>query len=72
MMADQSEEARARRLRTALDLADSGIALRKAQLRRKYPDESDRQISERLREWLHDRPCDAPGREIDPSTILDS
>ena len=71
-MLDQSEEARASRLRTALDLADSGIALRRAQLRRKYPEESEEQIGRRLRKWLHDRPCDAPGREIDPSTILDS
>ena len=71
-MVDQSDEARARRLRTALDLADSGIELRRAQLRRKFPDESDEEISERLGNWLHDRPCDAPGREIDPSAILDS
>ncbi len=71
-MLDQSEEASARRLRTALDLAGSGLALRKAQLRRKYPEESNEQIGLRLQKWLHDRPCDAPGREIDPSTILDS
>lgn len=71
-MVDQSDEARARRLRTALDLADSGIALRRAQLRRRYPEESNREIGARLRKWLHDRPCDAPGRKIDPSIIVDS
>ena len=71
-MRDQSDEARARRLRTALDLADSGIALRRAQLRRKYPEETDEGIDRRLGKWLRDRPCDAPGRPIDPSKILDA
>lgn len=71
-MLDQSEEARARRLRTALDLADSGIALRRARLRRKYPEESEGEIGRRLRKWLRDRPCDAPGRKLDPAALLDS
>ncbi len=71
-MLDQSKEARSQRLRTALDLADSGIALQRAQFRRKFPEESEEQIGERLRQWLHDRPCDAPGHEIDPRLLLDS
>lgn len=71
-MRDQSEKARARRLRTALDLTDSGIAMQRARLEREHPDESKAEIDERLKTWLRDRPCDSPGRAIDPSAILDS
>ena len=52
---DQSPEACARRLRTALDLADSGILLRRQQLRRAHPDASDDEINERLNAWLKKR-----------------
>lgn len=72
-MADLSDEACAERLLTALDLADTGIQLRLAQLRRKYPEESDEEIRERLNDWLlHPEGAehgDAPGRSVDPSTI---
>ena len=72
-MADLSDEACAERLRTALDLADSGIQMRLAQLRRRHPDESDEQIRERLDDWLlHPdgaRHGDAPGRLVDPSSL---
>ena len=68
---DQSPEARAQRLRIALDLAASGIQMKLNQLRRRHPDESDAQIQERLNKWLRNRPMDSPGRHIDPATILD-
>jgi hypothetical protein len=54
---DEEERKRcASRLRTALELADSGIALQRAKLRRQNPDASDEEISQMLREWLHHRP----------------
>ena len=63
---DQSHEACARRLRTALDLADSGILLRRQQLRRTHPNATEEEIDERLNAWLKKRPGaefgDAPGR----------
>ena len=74
-MPDQSDEARARRLRTALDLADVGIEMRRMQLRRQYPQASEAEISKLLGAWLRERPGaefgDSPGRIIDPSSILD-
>lgn len=73
---DLSDEACARRLRTALDLADSGIQMRRAQLRRQYPDASEAEIDERLGRWLRHRPGaehgDAEGRVIPASEYLDS
>ncbi len=71
-MKDQSEKARAERLRIALDLADSGIQLYRQKLRRRYPEESEAQIDARMKQWFHDRPPDSPGRVIDPSSFLDS
>ncbi len=52
---EQSDKACARRLRTALDLADSGILLRRQQLRRAHPDASEAEITERLNAWLRKR-----------------
>ena len=42
----------AERFRTALDLQEAGIQMMRLNLRRKYPDQSDRQVAERLRAWL--------------------
>ena len=44
------------RLRTAFALHDSGVAMKRAQLRRLYPLASKREISKRLAVWLHSRP----------------
>jgi hypothetical protein len=49
---DQSDKACAQRLRTALDLAESGIQMRLAQLRRNHPDDDEDVIRQRLDEWL--------------------
>jgi hypothetical protein len=66
----------AERLLIALDLAESGIKMRRAQLRRRYPEESDKAIEERLMVWLLDRPGaeggDTQGRLIDPSRFQSS
>jgi hypothetical protein len=35
-----------------------------ARLRREHPEESDDEIRERLRSYLHNRPPDAPGRIV--------
>ncbi|MFW5967651.1 MAG: hypothetical protein ACOCV2_09050 [Persicimonas sp.] len=73
-MPDRSDKACAERLRMAIDLAESGMQMRLAQLRREHPDASDAEINRRFKEWLLDRPGaefgDAEGRPIDPSTIL--
>jgi hypothetical protein len=44
------------RLRTALGLHDSGVALKRAQLRRADPSASEKLIAERLGAWLRTRP----------------
>lgn len=44
------------RLRTALALHDSGVAMKRAQLRRQHPLASEHEISKRLAAWLHARP----------------
>ena len=55
--------------RTTLDLFETGVDLMRQNLRRAYPDETERDIDRRLREWLHHRPGaefgDCPGRQVD-------
>ena len=46
----------ARRLLTALELHDLGVAMMDQRLRREDPGASDEQIRARLRDWLHTRP----------------
>jgi hypothetical protein len=36
----------------ALEMADAAIWLKRAGLRARYPDETDEQIEQRVREWL--------------------
>ena len=43
----------ARRFRTAVSLHDVSVKMKRQQFRYRHPDESDLQIEERLREWLH-------------------
>jgi len=49
-------EATAARLRLALDLADAGIEMMRARLRRENPLASPEQVDALLREWLRRRP----------------
>ncbi|MFB6264176.1 MAG: hypothetical protein ABEL76_11210 [Bradymonadaceae bacterium] len=55
-MADLSDEACAERLRTALELFEAGVELRRQQLRRTYPEAGEEEIQVRLREWIQTRP----------------
>jgi hypothetical protein len=70
-MDDEERERCARRLRTALELADAGIAMQRAKYRRQNPDASDDEICRMMREWLHDRPGaehgDSTGRVVELS-----
>jgi hypothetical protein len=52
--ADQTAKAAAR-LRTALDLQRTGIAMMKQSLRRRFPDDNEQEIGQRLTSWLRDR-----------------
>ena len=46
----------ARRLQTALDLFDLGVAVMAQRIRREAPDASDEAVRRRLRVWLQSRP----------------
>ena len=53
---DDSPEALAARLRTAFDLCELGESMRRAQLRREYPDATEEEIEALLVTWLETRP----------------
>jgi hypothetical protein len=55
-MHDDSAKALAMRLRMALDLCELGDSMRRAQLRREYPDATDEEIEGLLVTWLRTRP----------------
>ncbi len=59
-------------LRVTLDLSETGIALMRHNLRRRFPDASEEDIDHRLRAWVRHRPGaehgDAVGRAVDPGT----
>jgi hypothetical protein len=44
------------RLRTALDLFDTGVRMRRAALKRELPHASEAEIDQRLAAWLRERP----------------
>ena len=62
-------EIAARKLATALDLHEFGVAMMRATLRRRHPDLDDREIERCLTDWLRARPGaehgDAPGMVAD-------
>ena len=39
-----------------------GLEMKRAQIRRHHPDVADEDVEQLLREWIMDRPMDAPGR----------
>jgi hypothetical protein len=39
-----------------------GLEMKRAQIRRRHPDLVDEDVEQLLREWIMDRPMDAPGR----------
>lgn len=67
-MTNPEAEATVRRLQTAFDLHDAGVALMRQNLRREDPTASEVEIERRLVAWLRQRPGapfgDSPGRVI--------
>ena len=59
----------AERLRTTLDLHETGVALMRQNLRRAHPEASDSEIEQLLQAWLCERPGapdgDAEGTPVD-------
>ena len=50
--------------RAHAELAETGVEMKRQNLRRAYPTETAEEIDDRLRAWLGDRPLDAPGRVV--------
>jgi len=59
-----STDTPAGRLRAAIELAETGVEMKRQNLRRAYPTETAEEIDARLKAWLGDRPLDAPRRVI--------
>ena len=61
-------EAAAGRLRAALELFETGVAMMRQRLRREHPEWSDTELEAHLVQWLQDRPGaehgDAVGRPV--------
>jgi hypothetical protein len=55
------------RLRTALDLFDTGVRMRRAALKRELPHASEAELDERLAAWLRERPGAPDGDGPPPS-----
>ena len=59
----------AERLRTALDLHETGVAMMRQNLRRAHPEASSSEIDRLLQAWLRERPGapdgDAEGTPVD-------
>lgn len=70
----KSKVSRVQRLLLALEMADLGIEIRRAQLARAYPQETEAEIELRLSAWLRKESVPeswAPwGRLVEPKTIL--
>ena len=66
-MATAHDEVSAR-LRAALELADLGIEMYEAKVRREHPELSEAEVQQNVSEWLHTRPGaeggDAEGRRV--------
>lgn len=45
-----------RRFRTALDLFEAGVEMMRQNLRRRFPEADEKEISARLAQWLRERP----------------
>ncbi len=52
------------RLWLSLEMQVAGIQMKRLSLRRKHPRVSEARLDRLLREWLLDRPADAPGRAV--------
>lgn len=60
--------------RATLDLFQTGVDMMRQNLRRRYPEASDKEIDRLVHEWLLERPGaksgDSPGRTVDVNTRL--
>ena len=56
------------RLRTTLDLCEAGIVLHRQTLRRRYPEKTDQEIDQLLKQWLAQRPGAEHGDGPQPTT----
>ena len=56
MIRDPRNDDPGAKLRLALDLFDSGVAMMRETLRRRFPDASGQAIAEALAGWLRERP----------------
>ncbi|MFN8524538.1 MAG: hypothetical protein U0821_15685 [Chloroflexota bacterium] len=55
-MATSDHAAIQRKFQQTIELHRVGVALMRQNLRRQHPEESEAQIDERLRAWMHHRP----------------
>ncbi|MEX2213369.1 MAG: hypothetical protein WD768_04535 [Phycisphaeraceae bacterium] len=53
----QSDEAAARRLRTALDMHEFGVELMRQRLLREIGEDRPEEVKRRLRQWLREQPA---------------
>jgi len=56
MIRDPRTDDPAAKLRLALDLFDSGVAIMRESLKRRFPEASDQTVAEALDAWLRQRP----------------
>ena len=49
-------------LATVDEMYLEGLAMKRAQIRREHPGIADESVEKLLRDWISDRPMDAPGR----------
>jgi Rv0078B-related antitoxin len=58
----------AQRFRIAMELFDAGVEMMRQNLRRRFPDADEKEISVRLAQWLQERPGaehgDCSGRPV--------
>lgn len=54
-MQERDRQRASKRLRTAIELHESGIAMKRAQLRRAFPEMADRAIEREVAAWLSRR-----------------
>lgn len=69
-MPDSTPDDAAEKLRAALDMYNTGLAIMRQNLRRRFPQAADAEIEAKLEEWLRNRPGaehgDVPGRVSRP------
>ncbi len=54
------EEIQSAKLTLSVELFSTGVALKRENLKRTFPEASEEDIEKKIVEWLQDRPDDAP------------